>query len=146
MAAAIQTDPLEALQKSVCQIVWTPQNAISTDLSAKVSIENDANPENDQTEPIHVLVLGSGSWIDITDGKSVSPSYPFNVRKTHGTAQTIYTQQEIGGKAGSISAIKYYPSVFGTNEVEGFHSKIYMANTEKATFDGIDPIRIQTCI
>lgn len=142
LASAIQTEPLEALQKSVCQIVWTPQNAISTDLSAKVSIENDANPENDQTEPIHVLVLGSGSWIDITDGKSISPSYPFNVRKTHGTAQTIYTRQEIGGKAGSISAIKYYPSVFGTNEVKEFHSKIYMANTEKTTFDGIEPIAL----
>lgn len=136
----IQNEPLESLYSKTTTVYWTPTKASSYKIYATVTVEGDANVENNKTESLPAMVLGNGKWVDITEGKSMAPSYPFNISAKHGLAQTIYTQQEVGGTASTITAVKFYPYVFGKNEVDAFTGKIYMANTAKTSFEGNDPI------
>lgn len=140
LAYTIQNEPLESLYKKTTLVYWTPTKATSYKIAAVVTAEGDAVADNNKTETLEVMSLGNGNWIDVTEGKSMAPTYPFNVSAKHGLAQTIYTQQEVGGSASTITAVKFYPYVFGKNEVDAFNGKIYMANTTKAAFEGNDPI------
>lgn len=114
--ASVNGGELPAAGKSTIDFQWTPTEAGSVHLAAKVTSAADVNPANDISYPLHAVVLPQGnSEIKIGEGKILSSMYyPINFYAVESASQTIYYANEIGIDRGVINSMEFRQTLLPT--------------------------------
>lgn len=136
---------LEFAQKTYVALIWIPN---SDDLGehkvyAKVELENDQNPENDNSKLLVVNVLPENtSNVHIGQGSVTSQhSVPYDFFYPNSLSQSLYLADDIGEVSESASIIGLQYTCFFDVDVDDVPIQIYMAETTQDNLgtDWLDP-------
>lgn len=117
------------------EITWTPTTAGNYAVRANVVANGDNNDTNNYTEPFGVTVLGDGTMLDITDGKTGTGYAPFYGSYLHSAVQTIYPAEMLGNIApADITAMKYYIYTAMGQDISTVDFEVSLACVDKADF------------
>ncbi|MDD3535238.1 MAG: carboxypeptidase regulatory-like domain-containing protein [Candidatus Cloacimonetes bacterium] len=112
------------------QVVWTPGSAGTMQIFGKVVLPGDLSPENDNTDPMNVLVMPAGQFDYTVGNGGTAARNPINMYYKASISQTMYYPQELGNFYGFLHGIQYYNS-FTTN-LPNKPIKIYLGTTTLA--------------
>lgn len=126
-----------AREKTEFEFNWTPAEARYYHLAVEAFNDNDPNPANNISYPLHVSVLGddcSVAIVDLTQGKKplTGSAFPVNFNSLECQTQTIYYANELGIDKGRINSIKYKTLLQNAYLSDNF--AIYVAETNLGDF------------
>jgi len=121
-------------ETAIIPIYWTPTSDGELTLHALVEATGDANPLDNTSPPLEVLV---NPYNEIFTGKAgngtdFQMTVPFAFMMVYSFAQTLFYDHDIIGRAGTITKVQYFSnfSMPLTRDV-----KIWMANTTQNAFE-----------
>lgn len=127
--------PIASQASTTVQIAWTPAKAGNYAVRASVIVDGDGDASNNTSEPFSVSVLGNGTMLDITDGKSGTGYAPFYGTYLHSAVQTIYPAEMLGNIKGyNITAMKYYIYTAMGQDASTINFEVALACVDKADF------------
>lgn len=126
---------MEALAEMQFPFTWQPAQARYHHLVVEAVVENDPEPENNVSYPLHLSVLDADNTTAIIDhGKRTleGGAYPVNFNSLEAKTQTLYYANEIGTDRAEINSI-CYTSVLTAPYMSDLFT-IYVAETDREDF------------
>lgn len=137
LGEATVNSSLASQKQTEVSVSFTPKTAGEHTLYGRVVLDGDENDTNDLSEGFNVKVNQEGglSWNVTCKGEDAGSTYmqPFDFTEDYSTTETVYTNDELGKKDGTIKAMafEYTPDASLTEETEPFEVEVYLGNTDK---------------
>ena len=119
---------------AVHQLTWNPSSTGTYSIYAKVILAGDAQPLNDISANMTVVVLPEDTYFPIAGDPQTTTStgsYPVHYNWRNSISETIYSAQEMQMTAGTIVGIYYYST--STVVQQDKPIKIWMKNTTESS-------------
>lgn len=108
-------------------VTWAPTAEGSTTIYAKVVLNGDENPTNDQSPNLTVLVLPSGIFAFTVGEGNQTANIPINLYYQSSLYQTLYYPAEMGNFMGTLTAVQLYGTF--TQELLNKPVKVWIGTT-----------------
>lgn len=130
--AVVNGQPVDSGTIAEVVIPWIPADVGQIDIYAKVILPGDQSDPNDQTKPLRIDILPTGTQaVTIGTGNRVD-HIPMDFRFRNTVCQSIYMAEELGFASGTINSMILYNSF---EYIIYKQTKIYLASTYQNNLD-----------
>lgn len=128
-------ESLGAGQKTSATMKWTPETTGNKELKVTALSSRDANASNNESNPLHAVVVGGdSSVVAVGEGDAfLSNRNPIDFSAKETLVQTIYYANEIGIDAGEISSLVWYSGFDCPHLTEDF--EVWLAEVSQSDFN-----------
>jgi len=109
---------------------WTPTEAGAVTIYGKVILTGDANPDNDQTPNLNVLVNPAGVFTLTVGEGNQTARIPVDMFYRNSLFETLYYPAEMANFIGQINGVQFYNNF--TTDLQNMPTKVWIGTTTLA--------------
>ena len=122
--------PLEAGQTITLEMDWTAPHEGLFNISGKVILDGDLDPDNDSSSPLAIDAYPEGLQEVMIGQGALHHKYPIDLYWKTSLYETIYQADELNMEEKDIVGLVLFSSIYSTGIVDK-HNKVWLANTSR---------------